>query len=379
MTTTPAVRGDFAARLHDALAAARPASDLFLSPFSVQTALAMVAAGAKGETRRVLADLIGAPLDVAEQNRQYAALLESASRAGDSHVQWTVANSLWVQQGDGLRPDYQKTVAECYGGACNELDFRALPDQAVKSINAWVEGRTAGKIKELVRRQHLAGDTRLVLANAVWFKGKWAVEFDKTLTCDEDWHGAGGVRKTPMMRRKGGCLYHEEADFQAIDLPYQGEQTSMLVVLPRKPDGLAALEGRWAAGHAYAQVTGALAREKAVLVSLPRFRMATESQLRPALSALGAASAFQDGADFSGIGAGPLRISEVVHKAFIEVNEEGTEAAAATAVVMSKSAAVANVPKVFVADHPFLFLIRDRKTNAVLFSGRVLEPVAPAP
>ena len=376
MITATAVRTDFATRLYDTLAKTQAGKDLFLSPFSIQVALAMCAAGARGETRRVLADLIGAPVSVAEQNRQYAEWLRSINGAGERHVQLTTANALWVQQGEGdrLQPDYQKAVVDFYDSACNEVDFRALPDQAVKSINAWVEGKTGGKITELIKRQLVTADTRLILTNAIYFKGKWAREFDKSHTWDEDWHGASGDRKVPMMHQRGGYLFYEGADFQALDLPYQGEQLSLLIVLPRKTDGLAALENQWAAGQIYQHVTGALAHEEAVIVSLPRFKMETEFQLKPALCDMGAALAFSDNADFSGIVAQPLKISEVIHKAFIEVNEEGTEAAAATGVVMAKCAAIAKEPKRFFADHPFLFAIRDRKTNAVLFCGRVLEP-----
>jgi serpin B len=370
------VRTDFATKLFEKLASAQAGRDLFLSPFSIQVALAMCAAGAKSQTRRVLADLIGAPVSVAEQNRQYAALLESVNthEGGERHVQWTSANSLWVQQGSRLQPDYQKAVADFYDSACNELDFRALPDQAVKSINAWALGKTAGKIKELIRRQLISADTRLILTNAIYFKGKWASEFDKTQTTDEDWHGASGVRKVAMMHQRRGYLYYEGADFQALELPYQSEQLSLLVVLPTKQDGLPALESQWAAGHVYQEVTASLAHEQAVMISLPRFKMETESQLKAALCDMGAALAFSDNADFSGIGAGPLKISEVLHKAFIEVNEEGTEAAGATGAVMRKGGASMKEPKCFLADHPFLFVIRDRKTNIVLFCGRVQEP-----
>src|SRR5713226_6953697 len=200
MTTAATVRTDFATRLYDKLARTQVGKDLFLSPFSIQVALAMCAAGAKGQTRRVLTELIGAPVSVDEQNRQYAAWLESVNGAGaprasfprsgvgtaGSHAgAWepdvclATANALWVQQGYRIDSDYQKAVADFYDSACNELDFRALPDQAVKSINAWVEGKTAGKIKELIRRQLITADTRLILTNAIYFKGKWASEFDK--------------------------------------------------------------------------------------------------------------------------------------------------------------------------------------------------------
>ena len=175
------------------------------------------------------------------------------------------------------------------------------------------------------------------------------------------------------MHRKGSYSYCEADGFQALDLPYEGGQLSLLVVLPTQRDGLASLEARWAAIHE--QVTAGLHHEEAVIVSLPRFTMETEFKLKPVLCALGAELAFSDEADFGGIGEEPLKISEVVHKAFVEVNEEGTEAAAATAVGMVFCAfRPPPEPIVFQADHPFLFFIRDRKTNAVLFSGRVLDP-----
>src|SRR6516165_979543 len=178
MTTAATVRTDFATRLYDKLARTQAGKDLFLSPFSIQVALAMCAAGAKGQTRRVLTELIGAPVGVDEQNRQYAAWLGSVNGAGAQHVQLTTANALWVQQGYRIDSDYQKAVADFYDSSCNELDFRALPDHAVKSINAWVVGKTAGKIKELIRRQLISADTRLILTNAIYFKGQWASKFD---------------------------------------------------------------------------------------------------------------------------------------------------------------------------------------------------------
>ena len=179
-----------------------------------------------------------------------------------------------------------------------------------------------------------------------------------------------------MMHRRGGYLYCEGDGFQALDVPYTGGRLSMLVVLPRLNNGLASLEKQWAAGGAYRQVTEGLDHEGTVLVSLPCFKMETDFKLKPVMCALGAELAFSDEADFGGIGEEPLKISEVVHKAFVEVNEEGTEAAAATAVSMTRLSTVrpSPQPKVFKADHPFLFFVRDRNTNAVLFSGRVLDP-----
>jgi serpin B len=371
---TATARSDFATRLYDNLARTRAGDNLFLSPFSIQVALAMTAAGARGQTRRVLADLIGAPESVEEQNRQYAALLRGINGEGERPFQLATANALWGQQGFRFHPDYRKAVADFYGGAFKEVDFVARPDEAVTTINAWVSDQTHQKIEELIQRDFIVPETRLVLTNAIYFKGRWQGQFEPSDTSDQDWYGPTGTKTVPMMYRSGDYLYYEGDGFQALDLPYEGGQLSLLVVLPAEKDGLASLEAQWAAGDAYQQVTGGLRHEKEVVVSLPRFEVAAEFKLKPVLCDLGADLAFSDHADFSGIAEERLKISEVIHKAFVEVNEEGTEAAAATAVGMVRCIAMPAPAKVFWADHPFLFFIRDRNTNAVLFSGRLLDP-----
>lgn len=372
MTTTETARAQFFARLYGALAKAQTGTNVFLSPFSIQTALAMCAAGAKGATRQALADLIGAPAQVDAQNRQYAETLKSFNEAAAANVQWTVANALWSQQGVHLEPAYKKVIADCYGGTYDELDFQTRPDQAVQTINAWVARATAGKIKELMTRDLIAPDTRLVVTNAVHFKGRWDSPFDKNHTWDEDWHGAGAARKVPMMQQTTACLYSETSEWQAVDLAYQGRQLSMLLVLPRKTDGLPALETAWASASTYERVTTTLAPEASVVIALPRFSVESTFSLKPTLSALGAGVAFSPTADFSAIAHEPLTIAEVVHKAFVDVNEEGTEAAAASGMIGAKGGFAQ--PKVFRADHPFFFAIRDRKTGVVLFCGRVVDP-----
>jgi serpin B len=377
MDTSATARSDFAIRLYDKLAGTHAGNNLFFSPFSIRMALAMCAVGAKGETRRVLTDLIGAPESVEEQNRHFARLLKSLYGDGQRPFQLVTANALWGQQGYRFKSDFQEAIADFYDGALHIVNFRAQPDEAIKTINAWVSGKTREKIKELVKRDFLNDDTRLVLTNAIYFKGQWEKVFEDAETRDEDWHGPNGTRKVPMMHQRGGYLYYECGDFQALELCYKGRQLSMLIVLPRKKEGLAAVERHWATKDAYRQVTDGLDHQETVIVSLPRFKLETEFKLRPVLCGLHAELAFSDEADFSGIGEEPLKISEVVHKAFVEVNEEGTEAAAATTVGMVLCAGIIGPPpqpKVFRADHPFLFFIRDRKTNAVLFAGRVVDP-----
>ena len=376
MNTAALIRSDFATRLYDKLAGTQAGKNLFLSPFSIQVALAMCAVGARGQTRRVMAELIGAPESVKEQNRQYADLLKSVNGEGERHFQLVTANALWGQQGYHFKPDFRKAVADFYDGAFHEVNFHAQPDEAVTTINAWVSDKTREKIKELIHRDFINEDTRLVLTNAIYFKGQWVELFDRADTTDEDWHGPDGISKVPMMHRTGGYYHYYQGDgFQALDMPYEGFELSMLIVLPTNKDGLAALEARCASEGIYQQVVDGLYQEEGIIVSLPRFTVEAECSLKPMLCALGAELVFSDKADFSGIGDEPLQISEVVHKAFVEVNEEGTEAAAATGVSMGLCAVrPATEPVVFKADHPFLFFIKDRDTNAVLFAGRVLDP-----
>ena len=374
MNRAEAASTNFANRLYDKLAGTQAGKNLFFSPFSIRVALAMCAVGARGETRRVMANLIGAPESIDEQNVQYARLLKSVQGDG-STFQLVTANGLWGQEGFQFKLDYKNAVAEFYQGAFQEVNFQAQPDEALKTINAWVSDKTREKIKELVNREFLTKDTRLILTNAIYFKSEWEDVFQEHRTNNEDWYGPHGTSKVPMMHCSGGYLYYEDEGFQALELPYKGDRASMMVVLPRKMDGLTSLETRWLADDVYQRLIAGLRHEERVVLSLPRFKLETEFKLKPVLCDLGAELAFSSGADFSGIGDGPLKISEVVHKAFVKVNEAGTEAAAATAVGMAlMGIRVLPEPKVFKADHPFLFFIRDRETGTVFFSGCVLDP-----
>ena len=274
-----------------------------------------------------------------------------------------------------FKPDYHKAVAEFYEGAFHEVAFRAQSAEAVRTINAWVSDKTQAMIKELIRQDVLDPDTRLILTNAIYFQGPWGKPFEETGTWDEEVVRSSGLCRRPLMHQTDRFFYYDGEGFQALDLPYQGGQLSLLIVLPGQKDGLTSLECTWAVANTYRQVTDGLNHQEAVVVSLPCFKLETAFRLKPVLCALGAELAFSDAADFSGISEEPLQLAEVIHKAFVEVNEEGTEAAA-TAVGMPLCAAVrpTRPPKLFRADHPFLFFIRDRHTNTVLFAGRVLDP-----
>ena len=374
--TKTATKPEFATRLYNRLAIEKAGENLFLSPFSIQVALAMCGRGAKGETRKAMADLVDAPLDLKEQDTVYKNLIASVNGDGSERpYQLVTANALWGQEDYNFHVDYMKAVRDNYDGAFNVVNYKTNPDGCVATINAWVSEKTREKIKELIKRDFINDDTRLILTNAIYFKGKWDVEFKKEATKEENFHAPTSTVKCQMMHQKGEHLYYEGDGYQCVDIMYKGGDLSLLVVLPTKKDGLPPMETRWNEEGLYQHVTANLCEEEVVL-SLPRFKMETEFKLKPVLIDMGAELAFSDYADFTGIGEEKLKISEVVHKAFVEVNEEGTEAAAATAVGMMRCTAVMRpaMPKVFNADHPFLFFIRDRNTNTVLFSGRANDP-----
>ena len=352
------------------------AGNLFLSPFSISTALALAAAGARGKTLEEMEKVLHLP---ASAPKAFGAVLKSLNDEPDPKKRGfalSTANALWAQQGYPWRPEYKKLAADDFGAGLFDVDFKTAAEAARATINAWVEKETREKIKDLLPRGSVTGMTRLVLTNAIYFKGDWRDKFKKEQTKDLPFTTADGKKAdAPLMHRVGRYLYAETDGYQVLDLPYAGNRVSMTVVLPRKPDGLPAVE-KELTGEKLAAVLKGLRPEKEVHVHLPKFKVEKAFTLNAPLKALGMKSAF-DGADFGGMHTGgeQLDISAVIHKAFVDVNEEGTEAAAATGVVIATtSAPVPAKPKYFRADRPFLYLIRDQKTASVLFMGRLSEP-----
>jgi serpin B len=351
------------------------AGNLFLSPFSISTALGMTAAGAKGKTLEDMRKVLHLPDDA---HAAFGAVLKSLNDEPDPKKRGftlTTANALWAQKGYPWRPEYKTLVTTNYGAGLFDVDFRTAPEEARGTINDWVAKETRDKIKDLLPQGTVTRDTRLVLTNAIYFKGDWQDPFKKEATKDLPFTTTGGKAvPAPLMHRSGGYQYAETDAFQVLDLPYAGKRISMTVILPRAVDGLAAVE-KELTGEKLNATLKILRMERQVQVYLPRFRTEKSFNLNEPLQALGMKSAFR-GADFSGMHTGkePLDITDVVHKAFVDVNEEGTEAAAATGVVVGLTSAAPTKSKTFKADHPFLFLIRDHKTGSVLFLGRVANP-----
>lgn len=370
----------FAIDLYGKLAPGESAN-LFFSPNSIETALAMTYAGARANTAKQMAAVLHLPPDSDTIDKDLGNFIRELNGAGAEKdkargYELSVANALWGQSGFPFLPRFMNLLRTDYGAGFQQVDFLHNADGARQTINAWVEKETQDKIQNLIPPGVLNPATELVLTNAIYFKGTWAAPFDKKATQDQPFHvSAGGEKKVPMMQRTGNYRYAEGADFQALKLPYAGYALSMIVLLPHAADGLPQLEKELTASTKLSDFFDRFDDEK-VVVSMPRFRMTNSFELAPALISMGMEDAFGGRADFSGMtGAKGLFISNVIHKAFVEVNEQGTEAAAATGVVMVGAVAFRpKPPKVFRADHPFLFVIRDEKSGAILFMGRLAKP-----
>jgi serpin B len=352
--------------------------NLFFSPNSISAALAMTYAGARGETAVEMARTLHFTLDQDKLHPAFAALLKEQNGGGKQRgYQLSVANALWGQKGFPFKADFLRLTKEHYGGGFQEVDFARNTEAARREINRWVEQRTEDKIKDLLPEGVLNNRTGLVLTNAIYFKGGWDIPFDKDQTREDTFQvSPGQAVKAPLMRlrhQKGEFKYLDGGSFQALELPYAGRHLAMLVLLPKKLDGLAALEETLTADTLAVCVSRL--RKQEVMVTLPKFQTTAAFSLQETLSALGMRQAFdRTRADFSGQqdGRDLLFLSAVVHKAYVGVNEEGTEAAAATAVVEEIRSGRA-IP-VFRADHPFVFLIRDTRNGSILFLGRVVNP-----
>jgi serpin B len=298
-------------------------------------------------------------------------LLATNAKAGG--IELRVANRLWGQQGFRFQPAFLKLTRDDYGAELSPVDF-GKADAARDQINAWVEEQTNRKIQDLIPKGVLSKQTRLVLTNAVYFKAAWTDQFNAGATQPEPFHVSPERDvQTPMMRHRKNFSYGENDDWQALALPYGDRQDlTMLVLLPKRMDGLPQLEKDLTAKAIETLVAGM--RRESVYLRLPKFKITSTLNLKETLAALGMPLAFSDDADFSAMSSQEgLTLSAAIHKAFIHVDEEGTEAAAATAMAAVKSAQPEKFAE-FHADHPFLFLIRERQTGSILFLGRLSEP-----
>ena len=371
----------FAFELYQLLAEEQAGRNLFYSPYSISLALAMTYAGARGETEEQMADALRFALPQNELHPALNALDQELAQRGEGAegkdgegFRLNIANAIWGQKDYTFRDAFLDVLAENYGAGLRVLDFAAAPEEARTMINDWVSDETEGKIENLIPRQALGPLTRLVLTNAIYFNAAWANTFEEAATQEAPFARLDGSEVTvPLMRQTESFGYAEGDGYQAVELPYDGREMSMVILLPDR-ERFETFENTLDGQEVQRIIEDLTYRQ--VALSMPRFEFDSAFSLNEALRELGMPDAFSAAADFSGMTGGKdLFISDVLHKAFVSVDEEGTEAAAATAVIMAESA-MPTEPVEFTADHPFVFLIRDVKTGAVLFVGRVVDPSA---
>ena len=409
---------DFGFDLYRQLAQENEDQNLFFSPYSVTTALVMALEGTRTETAAEMGTMLRLPNEARrvgddveqvpwETSLLHRGLSELSGRfnAQDKKYELAVANAMWGEQSYRYLEEFIEAIDKFYGsGGLRMVDFKGNPDGERLRINHWVEDQTNQRIKDLLPEGSIDSLTRLVLANAIYFKGDWKVQFMKEITQPGDFTTADGTKvKTSMMyhafgkharylainangtpfstpkmegfRQRGQPFYPAGDGFLMVELPYVGDELSMVLIAPQKVDGLPALEDRLTSEN-LAMWTSALEQRK-VNVQMPKFKMETDYQLTNTLPKLGMVRAFDmRRADFSGIdGSRDIYVSEVFHKAFVDVSEEGTEAAAATAleIFFQSESPTPFIPS-FNANRPFIFLIRDKLTGSVLFLGRMMVP-----
>ena len=344
--------------------------NIFFSPYSLSSALDMTYEGARGKTAEEMRAVLHLSGDDVARRAAISEFIEGINAPEKSH-EISVANALWAQNAYPFLPDYLEIVTNVYFAEAKNMDFAADPEGSRLTINNWVSEKTKDRIRNLLPRNSIDEMTSLVLTNAVYFKGKWFRRFDKKMTQKLDfWLAPDKSAQADMMFQSGQYRYMKDDKVQMVELPYEGNDLSMIVVLPESKDMRAF--GMELNIDAFQKWSKKLNFKKVLLI-LPRFKVATDYKMKDDFVALGMRSAFAD-ADFSGMtGKRDLSISEIFHKAWIDVNEEGTEAAAATAVVMTRGEESSDFQE-FKADHPFIFFIRERKTGHILFMGRVSDP-----
>ncbi|MFP3899070.1 MAG: serpin family protein [Dehalococcoidia bacterium] len=352
--------------------------NLFYSPHSISVALAMTYAGARGLTGDQMAETLHFLLDQEKLHPAFNWLdLELATRGegaqgkDDQGFRLNVVNAIWGQKDYSFLSDFLDVLAHNYGAGLRILDFMNETEQSRLTINRWVSDQTEGRIEDLIPQGAIDALTRLVLTNAIYFNAAWEYPFDENMTADGPFYLLDGTQVTvPMMKESLSVGYVQEQGYQAVELFYDGGELSMVILLPDAGAFLAFEEGLDA--EKVYDITAAL-QPRRILLSMPGFEFDSKFSLAATLAEMGMPVAFSGAADFSGMtGSQDLFISDVVHKAFVSVDEAGTEAAAATAVIMPTSAPTVEVT----IDRPFIFLIRDIDTGAILFVGRVLNPGA---
>ncbi|MBW6515778.1 MAG: serpin family protein [Candidatus Cloacimonetes bacterium] len=347
----------------------------FFSPYSISSALAMTYAGARGNTEQEMSQVLYFAEDQKVFHPSFQKLnqeLENRKREG---IVLNNANALWVDYTANLSNDFLNLNNRYYGAGAERLDFFRETEASRLHINEWVEEKTEEKIKDLLSPGDVTPDTRLILTNAIYFLGSWLEEFNPEMTREQNFYVTPqrGTR-VPFMRRDDSLQYVEKADYQMVQLPYTGEELAMVIILPKKDIPLASIIENLD-NDKFNEALESLTIEK-VDLQLPKFKFEAKYNMKDMFRKLGMIEAFSEYADFTAMTSDEERffIDEIIHQAFVEVDEKGTEAAAATAVVMRTTSIDGPQPIIFRADRPFLFFINDTVTNTILFSGTLINP-----
>ncbi|WP_448521866.1 serpin family protein [Pseudothermotoga sp.] len=345
--------------------------NIFFSPFSISTALAMTYLGADGNTALQMKQVLH--FEDEGLHESFSKLIASLNKPAEGY-KLSIANALWVQRNYPLLETFLRDIDSYYRAPVNTVDFVTDLDNSIRKVNDWIEEKTAGKIKNMLTRDDVDSLTRLILTNAIYFKGKWKMPFDEKLTKKDFFYENETTKvEVDMMELTEKFEYYEDDQVQVLKLPYAGSSLSMLIVLPKVSVKLMELEK----DLTKEKIEGWLKNlsETRVQLFLPRFKIQQRLSMKETLMKMGMIDPFTDRADFSKIdGTRKLKIQNVIHQAFVEVNEEGTEAAAATAVIMGIKMAMPVMPVIFRADRPFMFFIQEETSNTILFMGRLQKP-----
>ena len=349
--------------------------NVFFSPYSISNAFSMVYEGSGGSTKDEIQSVFHFNKNDTSR-RESVKAIDSELNNPNEKFKLSIANALWLQKDFPVLKDYTDTLGKYYSALATNLDFKTKADDSRQIINSWVENKTNQKIKDLFPPGSLDYTTRAVLTNAIYFKGNWTYQFNENQTKDDDFHVTDKQTvKVPMMTTKSNFKYLSDNDLQILEMPYQGGNLSMIVLLP-KENNLKSLTNSISAEKLNGWKSKLTPEQ--VTVYMPKFTLNTKYILNDNLVFMGMPTAFSpNNANFSGITdirVHPLFISIVIHQAFVKVDEKGTEAAAATGIGMSEATSVGPPPIVFRADHPFMFLIYDNHTGLILFMGQVVDP-----
>ncbi|MFZ5554196.1 MAG: serpin family protein [Bacteroidota bacterium] len=351
--------------------------NVFLSPYSISTALAMTYTGAKGKTAECMEKVMHFSGGKEKVSSDFSELMSGINSLNGKDIEINVANRLYGNKGTEFVQEFLNNLEKKFNAPLEKMDFKNDPEGCRKIINKWVEDKTKNRIKELLKPNILTPDTRLVLVNAIYFYGDWAHQFDSAMTKKGDFFlNEQEKKEAQLMWQKHSFEYMEADGIKAVRLPYKGNTLSMEIFLPDKKDGIGELEKKFNQENYSKWIKKFFPQQ--VHLTLPKFKMTTDFKLEEILKPMGMELAFSDFADFSGMSVKTLmKIDKVIHKAFVEVSEKGTEAAAATAVIMEEITSAyrqRETYKIFKADHPFLFTLRDNKTGSILFMGKVNDP-----